>query len=153
QRADGAPAGRGGWHRPRREDRGRRRRRQPGAAASVRGRPGRPAGPRASRRPRARRRPSPRQPDVPQPRGRLHPSHRKGAEGVMTAFLALLRRDLYVTGKNAAFVLTGTLTQPILVVLVFGNILPRLHLVAEQFRTVMLPGLMSISILMAGVQG
>jgi ABC-2 type transport system permease protein len=71
----------------------------------------------------------------------------------MTAFLALLRRDLYVTGKNAAFVLTGTLTQPILVVLVFGNILPRLHLVAEEFRTVMLPGLMSISILMAGVQG
>ncbi len=71
----------------------------------------------------------------------------------MTAFLALLRRDLYVTGRNAAFLLTGTLTQPILVVLVFGNILPRLHLVADEFRTVMLPGLMSISILMAGVQG
>jgi ABC-2 type transport system permease protein len=71
----------------------------------------------------------------------------------MTAFLALLRRDLYVTGKNAAFLLTGTLTQPILVVLVFGNLLPRLHLVADEFRTVMLPGLMSISILMAGVQG
>jgi ABC-2 type transport system permease protein len=71
----------------------------------------------------------------------------------MTAFLALLRRDLYVAGKNALFLLTGTMTQPILVVLVFGNILPRLHLVAPEFRTVMLPGLMSISILMAGVQG
>jgi ABC-2 type transport system permease protein len=71
----------------------------------------------------------------------------------MTAFLALLRRDLYVTGKNALFLLTGTLTQPVLVVLVFGNLLPRLHLVADQFRTVMLPGLMSISMLMAGVQG
>lgn len=71
----------------------------------------------------------------------------------MTAFLGLLRRDLYVTGKNTLFLLTGTLTQPILVVLVFGNILPRLHLVADEFRTVMLPGLMSISILMAGVQG
>jgi ABC-2 type transport system permease protein len=71
----------------------------------------------------------------------------------MTAFLALLRRDLYVTSKNAPFLLLGTLTQPILVVLVFGNLLPRLGLVADQFRTVMLPGLMSISMLMAGVQG
>ncbi|HWX25403.1 MAG TPA: ABC transporter permease [Vicinamibacteria bacterium] len=71
----------------------------------------------------------------------------------MTAFLALLQRDLYVTGKNALFLLTGTMTQPVLVVLVFGNILPRLGLVAPEFRTVMLPGLMSISILMAGVQG
>ena len=49
--------------------------------------------------------------------------------------------------------LIGTLTQPILVVLVFGNILPRLHLVADEFRTVMVPGLMSITMLMAGVQG
>ena len=71
----------------------------------------------------------------------------------MTAFLALLRRDLYVTSKNAAFLLTATLTQPILVVLVFGNILPRLNLVSPEFRNVMLPGLMSISMLMAGVQG
>ena len=38
-------------------------------------------------------------------------------------------------------------------VLVFGNILPRLGLVAANFRTVMVPGLMSITMLMAGVQG
>ena len=71
----------------------------------------------------------------------------------MTAFLALLRRDLVVAGRNALMLLTATLTQPVLVVLVFGNILPRLHLVAEEFRTVMVPGLMSITMLMAGVQG
>lgn len=71
----------------------------------------------------------------------------------MTPFLALLRRDLHVALRNAPLLLTGTLTQPILVVLVFGNILPRLHLVADEFRTVMLPGLMSITMLMAGVQG
>jgi ABC-2 type transport system permease protein len=71
----------------------------------------------------------------------------------MTAFLALLRRDLHVAMRNAPLLLLGTLTQPILVVLVFGNILPRLHLVADEFRTVMLPGLMSITMLMAGVQG
>jgi ABC-2 type transport system permease protein len=71
----------------------------------------------------------------------------------MTAFLALLRRDLLVASRNAFPLLAATLTQPILVVLVFGNILPRLGLVADSFRTVMVPGLMSITMLMAGVQG
>src|SRR5262245_36013614 len=70
-----------------------------------------------------------------------------------TASLALLRRYLPVATPNAVPILMGTLTQPILVVLVFGNILPRLHLVADEFRTVMVPGLMAITMLMAGVQG
>jgi ABC-2 type transport system permease protein len=71
----------------------------------------------------------------------------------MTAFLALLRRDLAVASRHVFYLLTSTLTQPILVILVFGNILPRLGLVAANFGTVMLPGLMAISVLMAGVQG
>jgi ABC-2 type transport system permease protein len=71
----------------------------------------------------------------------------------VTALLALLRRDLYVASRNSPMLLTAGLTQPILVVLVFGNVLPRLNLVADEFRTVMLPGLMAISMLMAGVQG
>jgi ABC-2 type transport system permease protein len=71
----------------------------------------------------------------------------------MTAFLALLRRDLVVASRHAVFILISTLTQPILVILVFGNILPRLGLVAPTFGTVMVPGLMAIAILMAGVQG
>jgi ABC-2 type transport system permease protein len=65
----------------------------------------------------------------------------------------MLRRDLTVSARNALPLLAATLTQPVLVVLVFGNILPRLNLVAPEFRTVMVPGLMSITILMAGVQG
>ena len=71
----------------------------------------------------------------------------------MTAFLALLRRDVTVAVRTAGFYLVSALTQPVLVVLVFGNILPRIGLVAERFKTVMLPGLMSITMLMAGVQG
>jgi ABC-2 type transport system permease protein len=71
----------------------------------------------------------------------------------MTAFLALLRRDLVVASRNAALLIFSTLTQPILVILVFGNILPRLGLVAADFGTVMVPGLMAIAVLMAGVQG
>ena len=58
----------------------------------------------------------------------------------MTAFLALLRRDVLVACRNAIPMVLATLTQPVLVVLVFGNILPRLNLVAPEFRTVMVPG-------------
>ncbi|HVO12455.1 MAG TPA: ABC transporter permease [Vicinamibacteria bacterium] len=71
----------------------------------------------------------------------------------MTAFLALLRRDLLVTTRHAGPLLLSTLTQPILVILVFGNIMPRLGLVAAGFGAVMAPGLMAITMLMAGVQG
>jgi ABC-2 type transport system permease protein len=71
----------------------------------------------------------------------------------VTAFLALLRRDLVVASRNAALLILSTLTQPILVILVFGNILPRLGLVSADFGTVMVPGLMAIAMLMAGVQG
>lgn len=71
----------------------------------------------------------------------------------MTAFLALLRRDLQVASRNATMLILSALTQPILVILVFGNILPRLGLVAPDLGTVMVPGLMAIAVLMAGVQG
>ncbi len=71
----------------------------------------------------------------------------------MTAFLALLRRDLLVTTRHAGPLLLSTLTQPILVILVFGNIMPRLGLVAAGYGNVMAPGLMAITMLMAGVQG
>jgi len=71
----------------------------------------------------------------------------------VTALFALLRRDLYVAARNAPMLITAGLTQPVLVVLVFGNVLPRLHLVTPNFGLVMLPGLMAISMLMAGVQG
>jgi len=71
----------------------------------------------------------------------------------MTAFLALLQRDLLVARRNAGPLLVATLTQPILVILVFGNLLPRMQLVAADFGHVMLPGLMAITMMMAGVQG
>ena len=71
----------------------------------------------------------------------------------MRTFLALLARDLHVARRHALPLLLGTLTQPVLVVLVFGNLLPRMGLVSDGFRTVMVPGLMAIAMLMAGVQG
>ena len=57
-----------------------------------------------ARRARRRGRPAPRQPVAAEPRGRLHPPHRAGAPR-MTAFLALLRRDLAVASRHAPFLL------------------------------------------------
>ncbi len=71
----------------------------------------------------------------------------------MSAFLALLHRDLLVTARHAGPLLVSTLTQPILVILVFGNVMPRLGLVAAGFGAVLAPGLIAITMLMAGVQG
>jgi ABC-2 type transport system permease protein len=70
----------------------------------------------------------------------------------VTAFFALLRRDLLVAMRLAPMLLSP-LTQPILVVLVFGNLLPRMGLVAGNFGTVLMPGLMAITMMMSGVQG
>jgi ABC-2 type transport system permease protein len=70
----------------------------------------------------------------------------------MTAFLAWLRRDLHVALRNAPLLLGG-LTQPIMVILVFGNLMPRLGLVPPDFAFVMVPGLMAISVMMSGIQG
>src|SRR5207247_9289416 len=127
-------------------------RRGDGAPAAVR-RPGRRAPrPGAARGEGRGSRPRPREPHPSQPGGRVHPPHGKGASR-MTAFLALPRRDMLVASRNAAPMLLATLTQPVLVVLVFGNILPRLNLVAPEFRSVMVAGLMSITMMMAGVQG
>jgi ABC-2 type transport system permease protein len=70
----------------------------------------------------------------------------------MSAFLAWLRRDLHVALRNTPLLLGG-LTQPVLVILVFGNLMPRLGLVAQDFALVMVPGLMAISLMMSGVQG
>ena len=66
----------------------------------------RPARPRAARGAGGRRGSAPRQPDRAEPGGRLHPPHGQGAAG-MTAFLALLRRDLLVASRNALPLLTG----------------------------------------------
>ncbi len=71
---------------------------------------------------------------------------------MLTAFLAWLRRDMHVAFRNAPMFLGG-LTQPILVILVFGNLMPRLGLVTPDFAIIMVPGLMAISVLMSGVQG
>jgi ABC-2 type transport system permease protein len=71
----------------------------------------------------------------------------------MTAFLALMRRDLHVALRGAGLMLFANMSQPVLVAMVFAWVFPRLHMVAATFDTLVLPGLIAVAILMNGVNG
>jgi ABC-2 type transport system permease protein len=71
----------------------------------------------------------------------------------MTAFLALLRRDLHVALRGSGLMLLANLSQPVLIAVVFAWVFPRLHLVSGTFDTLVLPGLVAVAILMNGVDG
>ena len=66
--------------------------------------------------------------------------------------LAMLHRDLYVAGKGLVPLLVTALAQPLLLVFILGNVLPRLGIVSDGYTTVMLPGIAAMSVLAAGIQ-
>jgi ABC-2 type transport system permease protein len=66
--------------------------------------------------------------------------------------LAMLHRDLYVAGKGVVPLLVTALTQPLLLVFILGNVMPRLNIVSDGYTTLMLPGIAAMSILAAGIQ-
>lgn len=67
-------------------------------------------------------------------------------------FLALLHRDLVVSVRDLFSFLVRTLVQPAFLVVILGNVMPRLHLVAPDLSTIMLPGMIALSMLFAGMQ-
>ena len=78
-----------------------------------------------------------------------------------TAFLALIRRDLTVLSKNLPEFVTRTLVQPFLLVFVFLYVFPAIGQgvgggggrgSASAFATVLVPGVVAISIMFQGIQ-
>lgn len=67
-------------------------------------------------------------------------------------FLALLHRDLLVSVRDLFSFLVRTLVQPAFLVVILGNVMPRLGLVAPDLTTIMLPGMIALSMLFAGMQ-
>ncbi|MFQ5816434.1 MAG: ABC transporter permease [Terriglobia bacterium] len=67
-------------------------------------------------------------------------------------FLALLHRDLVVSLRDLFSFLVRTLVQPAFLVVILGNVMPRLGLVAPDLTTIMLPGIIALSMLFAGMQ-
>lgn len=69
-----------------------------------------------------------------------------------SVFLALLRRDMRVARKEIVFFLVRTLMQPLLFLVVFGYLLPKMSFVGRGYQTALLPGILAISLSLAAIQ-
>jgi ABC-2 type transport system permease protein len=67
-------------------------------------------------------------------------------------FLALLRRDVTVARKELPFFLVRTVMQPVLFIIVFGALLPRMGFVGAGYTAALLPGILAISLTMSAIQ-
>lgn len=75
-----------------------------------------------------------------------------GAPRPWVAFLAVLRRDVYVTGKELPSFLAQVLVQPFFFLLVFVVILGRNGLVSPEYGSIMLPGLIALNAMLPALQ-
>ena len=67
-------------------------------------------------------------------------------------FAALLRRDLHVSARELPFFLVRTCLQPLLFVVVFGYLLPRMGFVGRGYRAALLPGILAVALALSSVQ-
>lgn len=68
------------------------------------------------------------------------------------AFWAMLARDAHVARRNFIPLLLQNLLQPMLAVFVFGAIMTRGGLLRPDYKTLLLPGIIAISMTMSGIQ-
>ena len=69
------------------------------------------------------------------------------------AFLAILHRDLVVTGREFVPFLLQALIQPLFFLFIFGKVLPGIGLAAGRFPALMLPGIVALTGMLASIQG
>lgn len=68
------------------------------------------------------------------------------------AFTAMLVRDVHVARRRLVTLLLQTLLQPLLFVFVFGKVLTESGLMSLSFKNALLPGIVSISMVLTGIQ-
>ena len=71
----------------------------------------------------------------------------------VTAFFAILQRDLVVTGREFIPFLLQALMQPLFFLFIFGKVLPGIGLAAGNFASLMLPGIVALTGMLAAMQG
>jgi ABC-2 type transport system permease protein len=67
-------------------------------------------------------------------------------------FIALLSRDLRVARRELPFFLIRTIMQPLLFVIVFGYLLPKMGFTQPGYQAALLPGILALSLLLASMQ-
>ncbi len=83
-------------------------------------------------------------------------SGREGAHGSpphpMRIFAAFLARDIRVVSRELPFFLIRTALQPVLMLAVFGFLLPRMGAVPRGYAITLLPGVYALSLTLAALQ-
>jgi ABC-2 type transport system permease protein len=67
-------------------------------------------------------------------------------------FFALLRRDIRVARKELPFFLVRTTMQPLLFLIVFGYLLPKMSFLGKGYQTALLPGILGVSLSLSAIQ-
>lgn len=68
------------------------------------------------------------------------------------AFLAVLRRDLYVTGHDLPAFLAQVILQPLFLLFVFGKVLGSLGYTQNNYAQLLFPGLIALTAVITGMQ-
>jgi ABC-2 type transport system permease protein len=68
------------------------------------------------------------------------------------AFRAVLRRDLYVTGKEFFVFLAQVILQPLFLLFVFGKVLGSLGYTQNNYAHLLFPGLLALTAVITGMQ-
>ena len=66
-------------------------------------------------------------------------------------FLALLARDAHVARRNFVALLLQTFLQPMMFVFIFGRVMVRSGYMPDAYKSLLLPGIMAISMIFTGV--
>ena len=69
-----------------------------------------------------------------------------------SVFAALLRRDMRVARRELPFFLLRTTMQPLMFVIVFGYLLPKMGFMGRGYTTALLPGVLAISLTFSSIQ-
>jgi ABC-2 type transport system permease protein len=69
-----------------------------------------------------------------------------------SVFMALLRRDVRVARRELPFFLLRTAMQPLMFVIVFGYLLPKMGFMGRGYTTALLPGVLAISLTFSSIQ-
>jgi ABC-2 type transport system permease protein len=67
-------------------------------------------------------------------------------------FLAILRRDLFVTGREFPIFLAQVILQPLFLLFVFGKVLTELGYARPGYAQVLFPGLVALAAVLTGLQ-
>lgn len=67
------------------------------------------------------------------------------------AFMAMLGRDAHVARRNIGMIIVQTFLQPLLFVFIFGRVMVRSGYMPESYKSLLLPGIMAISMIFTGI--